>query len=438
MTLRERIRTGAGLSIVDVAELLLQECRANAAELHERYLEPAAVRAAAPSTLATADRAEAFAEILEDEERAFLADELERCEARTGSRAIAARAVAEGLDEARGAGFALMLQDRGPTYALAEGKAWPLPSPDLGGVLGGGLTPRLKKRGFVPDELPHLALAPPLRGFRVELVFDDVGALSRLEDRAKIGVALPNADPLAELELERLEHDGEPRFFHVRPRAPEAQLATVRRLAERAGELGVDVLLLPELCLEPAGAAAVQGALHPFVLVAGSCHELRGDERCNAATLSLAASVPLRHEKFNAFELDDDGVRRLEDLRPVRPSLRILWSGAWTLTLLICKDLLHPDVGPLLDHLRVSLVLVASWSPKGEFLRDLAGAATARSQAILVAANAVGPRGVEQPVAVASLPARAAPVLQALRGDVAPPCLLTLDLGNAEEWLIEG
>lgn len=295
---------------------------------------------------------------------------------------LVARAVAEGLDAGAGQFFAdwfhgleLDLSPNDP-FPVAENnvRRWVATSSGSPGI-----------RTEALDRLPRLRLAPAdLRGLRVSMRWADA-KLAELEHVERFGLGVvANPDVFETFTWERYSIDTRGLFFHVRPHDPPALDAKIRALVATAERRGVDLLLLPELCLTAEMHAALV-ATHAFgrlpFVVAGSHHSPSGvGPGQNEATLFAHGRPIASHRKFRPVifpdRFDDTGatrqVARQEHLRVDESRISVLVTGDWSVAVLICKDVMENAVQDLLRDLAVQLVLVPAMSPKTEDFADLA------------------------------------------------------------------
>jgi predicted amidohydrolase len=173
------------------------------------------------------------------------------------------------------------------------------------------------------------------------------------------------------------------RSFRVVLRDPAAVRDMAHRVIQKAGELEVDVLMFPELCLthglhEALGAVlASASALHggrPWLVVAGTCHMSRagGSGHQNRAVVFHGSGVRLlTHNKLFPYEIsrgeaDRYGIGealrqepRVEDIEVDERRMEILESPMGRLAVVVCEDLAnHALIGPLADALEIDWLLV--------------------------------------------------------------------------------
>ena len=186
-------------------------------------------------------------------------------------------------------------------------------------------------------------------------------------------------------------------FWNVRPRGDlaERQQDFVQRILRGARDAAVDVLVLPELCIDRAGAELLLAERQrldnePAILVAGSHHAEDDDgHRRNTCWAVVGRGGRLEHHKFERFEYDcpRTGGCRVEDIHTAPRRIRLYCGAPWSLTLLICRDALSEPVQRLLRELRPGLVLVPSFSLKTSPFIPVAEALANANQAFVVIAN---------------------------------------------------
>ena len=428
--------------IVDLARALLLVCRTLEGDLRRDRND--------------ASRAHAFVQIRQRAFAWFEALDGERLDARDAAEllglledvrasgdAIAARAVAEGLDDALGVRFAGSFVFR-PPLTLRPRDAFPVHPPAaylLVTRVDRSGNPALRTPAI--DRLRHLRLAPDdMRGIDVELIWQSAALahLTTLTSSSKFAVAHPVVDPSSSFRWQRYTRDGVGLFYGVQPRDAEAHWETVTALVSRAADQRVAVLALPELCLTDELFERLR--VHPRLaeiplLVAGSRHVEQAAPGENEAVAFAHGRQIGHHQKFHPFEFDDDlddsgiktasRVRRREDIRPRAPRLRLHVSSGWSMVVLICKDAIDRDVGELLRALQVQLVVVPSWSDTTDDYDLLARALAADPQAITLVANLPGAPGVQ--AALFGRPVRD-PGRRILQATIERPGVLWFDLNG--------
>lgn len=349
----------------------------------------------------------------------------------------AARALAGALDRSHGRRFASVFRGRGATRIHA-GDPIPIPHPPLKDLFAGNLGTNPHRLGPLLDELHWLRLMPDVaRGHRVILDFQHDDVLANLSPDTSVAVLLP-------CDLEDMHSDRSlepsPRFFRVRPRDAAHQQEAVLGMLDQVAKAGVRIALLPELCLDEDGLAAVAEwharASHDLsILVCGSVHCLRDGEQRNVATLILRDGSRVEHFKFNPFYLDLPSVETgkptsyREDIVTTPSVITIHMCADWSFSTLICKDFLEPGVGRILEDARVRLVLVPACSPKTTVFAQTAGMLAARAQSVVVIANMADPSEHDPACAIIARPTKRETIEQVWRSDVdALPRLLVFEL----------
>jgi len=351
------------------------------------------------------------------------------------ARAQVARLAAEALDDVCGELFAECFRRRG-RWLLAPGDPYPPIAPDLVRVFGKDLITHPASRGDDDvDRTPRLALAPDAGGLEIEVSFAHVHELAPPAADACVAVILPVAAPSTELVWDDVPDAPVRSFWGVRPRDPDAVTARACALLDEAAERGATLAVLPELCLDERGVAAVRAHLErrlwPFeVVVAGSVHTVDDGARKNLATLILRGGAVVTHAKFNPFSSTIAGEEAIAT-HPARVSLHVggdeRGRPAWSYTLLVCKDLLSRFTRDALAALRPGLVLVPAWSGKTiAFELDIHGLLGA-TQSAVVLANQVDP-GDDGASVVVARPTRSGPVVTVRRSEAKPPQALVFRL----------
>jgi hypothetical protein len=356
------------------------------------------------------------------------------------ARAQVARLAADALDDACGELFAECFRRRG-RWLLAPGEPYPPLAPDLVRVFGKELITHPAARGDDDvDRSARLALAPDSGGLEVEVSFAHVHELAAPGPDAKLAVILPIAAPTRELQWDDVPGPARA-FFGVRPRDPSAVAARACALLDDAAARGATIAILPELCLDEAGLAAVRAHQAargwPFdVVAAGSVHTRDGDERRNVATLIVRGGAVVTHAKFNPFSGSAAGEEAIAT-HPARVSLHVAADErgrpAWSYSLLVCKDLLSRFTRDVLAALRPGLVLVPAWSGKTTaFELDIQGLVGGTQSAIALANQADPGDEDHASVVVVGRPTRSDTVTVVRRGEANPPQALVFRLGDGK------
>lgn len=293
---------------------------------------------------------------------------------------------------------------------VAPGEPWPIldsPAPCYPRPTGNPAS-----RGRAADRGEWLTLVPAsTAGLRVRLRW--VGAhLPVIRAGTRIAVASLSRDPMADFTFDRLAPDGAPRFYGVRPVAPDFRARVDAALAH-ARAARATITVLPELALTDDDHAALLAdprlAELPLVVL-GSRHLARPAASdapgCNLATLVAHGRVLAEHAKLSDYFLRDDGVHRYEHIEP-GDGIEVLVSERLSVAMVVCKDLLRADWQHLLAQLAPRLLLVPAMSAEyGDFI-SFAERLARDPQAHTVVANAgpvqaiVGRPAREDPVIVA-------------------------------------
>lgn len=354
-----------------------------------------------------------------------------------------ARTVAEALDEVLGFRFLPMFLNR--TTALGEGDGIPTPHPDWRNLSPTPNSDPWALDGRL-DALPHLRLAGDWSR-HVEVSLDGDWriwhSLPQLDGGDKLACAVPNAS-FEEFDWDVDTVEERPVFYNVRPAlGDDEQTARCLSLLELARQNGCRLVAFPELSVPARTVDAMRRWLERQqvveLIVAGSRHKKSRDGRWhNEATLLLRGLPKLTHRKFRAFSFIDTltepkkRVRRTEHLAVRVPRVRAWLSPNWTVTLLVCKDVVQEPLPALLADLRANLVLVPCLSFKMDAFRSAAGTIATRAQGITLVANAaISLRGTRQrgrPPIIIGVPSQVGSVIAKT-----PPTgsLLVMTLGNS-------
>lgn len=350
---------------------------------------------------------------------------------------VAARAMAEALDHSHGRRFAGVFRGRGVTE-IAAGDPLPIVHPPLKELFARELGTNPAALGPSMHELRWLRLMPDVaRGHQVRLDYRHEHVLADLRADTRMAVIIPG--DVSGLRFDR-QAGPMPRFFGVRPQRPAEQSATILRLLEQAADGGARIVVLPELCLDEVGLAAIrawhrQARPEIAILVAGSVHGEREGKRRNVSTAILPDGSELEHYKFNPFYLplpDDQGelVKHREDIVTTPSIITIRMCADWSFTTLICKDFLEPGVAQILEEAQVRVVLVPACSPKTGVFVQVAGMLAARAQAVVVIANLADPGSYDPDAAIVARPLRRDPLQIIRRSGIQPPQLLFFDFAR--------
>jgi hypothetical protein len=286
-------------------------------------------------------------------------------------------------------------------------------------------------------------------GIRLHLDFAHEDHFSRLRHGAKLAAALPNAS-FDDLKFDRFSKEGLPLFYGVRPQDAADQGRRVTLLLDKAAESGVDVIVLPELCADDRVLADVRGwraARSPGeipVIVAGSRHtSLQGDRPGeNEALIIFSSGEEATHRKISPYTLRDrvldDGspsveeIERKEFISSQANALTVHYSGDWSMTVAICKDILETALVRALEDLRVRLVLVPSCSDKTDLMEQHAVQLSLHAQAAVVISNL--PMRPDAARAVFAMPSKSNGFFVSRSVDrPSPPVLCLLETKSAPE-----
>lgn len=308
--------------------------------------------------------------------------------------ALAVHAAGDALDHVLGKHFAGCLQARckSGTLRLRAGDGIALCNPPLKKLMG-SLNPRRDSLEPRSGRLRQLALVPE-SVFEVMVHVDRARVLDRaLQNGRAVATALP-LDSVDDLHWE----DAPSSFSNVRPRKAAETHSAIIQLFEAAAERGVSVLVLPELCLEGERCDEVHAWLRTehelLVVAAGSAHvrDGEGSPWKNRAHVFLGGREAFAHDKNNRFKLKRNGQEQIEEIETEPLAVTVVLSGEWSMTTVICKDLLSAKLDRLLGDLFVKVVLVPSCSPNLDDFVVPAQSLTEQAQALVAVANIAGVR----------------------------------------------
>lgn len=154
--------------------------------------------------------------------------------------------------------------------------------------------------------------------------------------------------------------------------------------------LGSDVVMLPELAVEPADVTrlvemwkALPPKDRPNVFVPGSAHVVDGATRANRAQIHIRGlKAPIIVDKQEPFRIGGltEGIDRVD------PTVQVHVVGGWRIFGAICRDVLRPGLTDILAQLGVTLALIPAMSPSLTSFESLNTIPT-RNWGIAVVAN---------------------------------------------------
>lgn len=313
---------------------------------------------------------------------------------------LVARVCADALDEAVGHRFADGFRRRG-LWRLAPGDPFPVAEPPLKEVFGRHLTTHPDVRDLPIDRTLRLALAPHADG--VELVVDLDAPLRVPGEDTVLAACLPHAGPAKALAFDPDPERGQ--FFGVRPRDEAAAVATCEALTREALDAGAALILFPELSVTEAAIEAIERTVagRDVVVVAGSRHATVDGAPRNVATV-LAGGARWTSNKFNPFVLGDlvEGIASAPARVVVRGAVDDNGRYAWSMAVLICKDLLSPGAHQALVAARPGLIVVPALTERTAVFEADAVGLTGATQATVVVVNLVDEhtQGADSPAVV--------------------------------------
>ena len=251
---------------------------------------------------------------------------------------------------------------------VAPGEPWPITESPAAHYRPSVGNP--EHRGRAGDRGEWLTLVPDsTAGLKVHLRW--VGPwLSPMVRGRRVAIGVVSHDP-HEFDFDPIAPGGAPRFYGLRPRAPD-YWDRIDAVVTHAAEVGADILVLPELSLteELHARLIADPRLSAFSLVlAGSRHTARaGDEPGqNVATLLAYGKVIAEHAKLSDFFLPRTMPPCYEHIRP-GDGIVVLVSERASAVVLICKDAMRADWQNLIAHLAPRLLLIPAMSNEyGDF-----------------------------------------------------------------------
>lgn len=205
--------------------------------------------------------------------------------------------------------------------------------------------------------------------------------IETLNSRLRVAVA-PLIHSMDELLFQPIDDASGRRAFRVALREPARTSARAMRAICRAGRLGCDLVVLPELCLSADAHCALQDGLsrltskwggRPWLVVAGSALTLGADGSRHNRSLVLSASGRrlLTHDKLFPYEMsrreaDRYGIGealrrepRVEDISVATRRLEILECPLGRTAVVICEDLSNfTTLAPLAQAFEIDWLVV--------------------------------------------------------------------------------
>lgn len=381
----DELRRRATMHVTEIVAALLRVCRAHAAYIDQHKTEPGVHRPLLALEARLRARFEAWrrprwvASRLNE-----LAGELERACVEAPAALVAWQA-SRWLE--RRSARHLVGFFAGVDRQVASGDAWPIvesPAHCYDVPTGNPAS-----RGRAADRGEWLTLVPDdTAGVDVRLRWCGAWLPSvKRGTRIAVGVLARSTDDFA---FDRLEPDAAPRFYNVRPHAPDYR-ARIDAVLSHAIAAGAEVLVLPELSLTDelhAWFVADPRVAKVPLVVAGSRHvgatsEVPGR---NVTTVLAYGRVLAEHDKMSDFFFQDGAITRHEHVRP-GTSMQVLLGERSSLLVLICKDALREDWQGLVQRLAPRLLLVPAMSRESADFTAFAERLARSPQAITVVAN---------------------------------------------------
>jgi hypothetical protein len=238
---------------------------------------------------------------------------------------------------------------------------------------------RTLNMGHSIAELPYRLFNLSAGGqIKVELDFKHREQIDKLTWSDEHGLPkIATLHPVVDRSTHGIELVGESQFFDVRPKHWDLDdaLDQLRRVAAA----GVEIAVLPELCLPCPGALEEKLAENPdqfpALVVAGSAHvrepHRSGNReiRANESRVYLEGERIATHRKFHHFEFREMGDfafdrKRKEALTGEQKTVTVLASERTRLAVLICADLNDNRVPEILTSTGINMLLVPSLTPR--------------------------------------------------------------------------
>jgi len=276
-------------------------------------------------------------------------------------------------------------------HRLTEGEPFPVTDVDLELLHGATPLPRpAAKRSPRRGELPHIRLYERPQGIDIEAIFDfnfKHGLWAALSELDWLGSEHPNVD------LDEFDIPATNSVFPVVVRDPARQFSKiVKALPELVSKRAVFVL--PELSVTPEIVDRLRSYLdenHPYedwLVVAGSYHtQTTGVQKNVSCALVPGWPDVMQHSKL---------VRFTNELSRSAPSaegieeghqLVVYCADPFRFSILICKDLLDPDIARHVAFVGVNVLGVPSMSEKTHDFEARVHAFVTDTQGFAVVAN---------------------------------------------------
>jgi hypothetical protein len=217
-------------------------------------------------------------------------------------------------------------------------------------------------------------------------------------------------------------------------------VASCEALTREALDGGATLIVFPELTVTEDALDAIERTVagRDVVVVSGSRHAMIDGAPRNVATV-LAGGARWVSAKFNPFVLGDlvEGIASAPARVVVRGALDDTGRYAWSIAVLICKDLLSPGAHQALVAARPALIVVPALTERTAVFEADAVGLTGATQATCIVVNVVDgpPDGVPAPaghdspaVVIVTRPVPWALSEVVRRSEVTPPVCVLLPL----------
>ena len=313
------------------------------------------------------------------------------------SWAVVARGLAGAIDALAGSTYLELFRARGQV-TITEGEPYPVSHHDPRRWLGG------HGANTEPDKFPNrdlsftasLRIATGKLGFTYVLDFDLWDRLSLLgakDDCLVMSAAQPNLD-FTEFGGDQDAATKPPTYANYGPNNSVQQADRIIRLVDEATTQGAEVVVVPEYSVsEDVHNALVtslpQCSTVPIIFCAGL---VRGPDKSrymtnegwllvNTPGISLPCS-----ERFRAKTSAAKILGRVERIRPAS-EVRVFVGERWSLCVLICVEVLAPEIVDQLAKIGTNLILVPAMSERTTAMAAFVSRLCSESQAFVVMAN---------------------------------------------------
>ncbi|OBH90186.1 hypothetical protein A5678_13200 [Mycobacterium sp. E2733] len=313
------------------------------------------------------------------------------------SLSVVARGLAGAIDNLAGSTYMTWFKNQGEV-TIAEGEPYPVCSHDPRPWLGthAANTNPASRPNRDLSFTPSLRIATGPLGFTYTLDFtfwDRLSPLGSSPNGLVMAAAQPNLG-LAEFTMDTDNPPNDPATWYANhgPGNAVEQVDRITRLIEAAMRQGAELVLMPEYAASEITHTALETALSgkpaPIVFCIGISRPDKNKYVHNEAWLRV--STPGVSQSYSAhFHAKTSGAKLFGAAERIHTAseIRVFVSPNWSLSVLICVEVLATEIPDQLAKIGANLLLVPAMSEKtGSMARD-AGGLREGSQAFVVMAN---------------------------------------------------